>query len=278
MAKQSHPGAGRRPAPAAGAPPSPGGGRPHSHWTLALLALVGLALFAGFVALGSWQLERRVWKLALIERVEQRVHAAPEPAPGPGRWAGIDADSDEYRRVSVTGTFEHSRETLTQAVTDLGGGFWVLTPLRRDDGTTVLVNRGFVSPERRDPARRGEAPPQGEVTVAGLLRLSEPGGGFMRENAPAEDRWHSRDVAAIAQARGLVDVAPYFIDAEAPRAASGTAGLAEPAAWPVPGLTVVTFKNTHMVYALTWFGLALLVLVAAGFVVREERRRRRGRA
>ncbi|TSH95729.1 SURF1 family protein [Verticiella sediminum] len=265
--------AGRGPAPAAGAPPSQGGRRPHSRWVLALVALVGLGLFTGFVALGNWQIERRAWKLDLIERVEQRAHAAPVAPPARARWAAVGADSDEYRRVRVAGVFDHARETYTQATTELGAGFWVLTPLRQADGSTVLVNRGFVLPNRREQATRADNLPEGEVTVTGLLRISEPGGGFLRSNAPQEDRWHSRDVAAIAAARGLSDVAPYFIDAEA--ATPRQPGVvAEPQTWPVPGLTVVSFKNSHMVYALTWYGLALMVVIAAAFVVREERRRR----
>ena len=116
--------------------------------------------------------------------------------------------------------------------------------------------------------RTAAASGTGEVSVTGLLRISEPGGGFLRDNAPADDRWYSRDVAAIAQARGLDGpVAPYFIDAERPG----------PAGYPVGGLTVIAFRNEHLVYALTWFGLALLVLVAAVVVARDERRRRRDR-
>ena len=88
-----------------------------------------------------------------------------------------------------------------------------MTPLVRDDGTTILVNRGFVPADKRDPASWG-APNPDRVTVSGLLRMSEPGGGFLRSNDPAADRWFSRDVAAIAASRGLAAVAPYFIDAE----------------------------------------------------------------
>ena len=241
---------------------------------LALLAALAAFAFLGFVALGNWQIERRAWKLDLIERVEARLAAAPVDAPGPPAWPAIGTD-DEYRRVQATGVFDHQRETLVQATTGLGGGFWVMTPLRRPDGTTVLVNRGFVTPAQRDPAQRGPAP-TGEVTVAGLLRLSEPGGGFLRENDPAADRWHSRDVQAIAATRGLERTAPYFIDADAATAppAFGDPGTRT---WPVAGLTVVTFKNTHLVYALTWYGLALMVAAAAWFVGRDERRLRRRR-
>jgi surfeit locus 1 family protein len=87
--------------------------------------------------------------------------------------------------------------------------------------------------------------------------MPEPGGGFLRVNDPASDRWFSRDVAAIAAVRGLDEVAPFFIDAER---VSGESGL------PVAGLTVIRFSNNHLVYALTWGILALMAAAGAAFV------------
>ena len=98
-----------------------------------------------------------------------------------------------------------------------------------------------------------------------LLRVTEPGGGFLRSNDPAGDRWYSRDVAAIAAARGVTEAAPYFIDAEASPAGG----------YPVGGLTVLKFRNNHLVYALTWFALDLMLIAAAAYVARSEWKRRR---
>ncbi|KWV60708.1 surfeit locus 1 family protein [Bradyrhizobium macuxiense] len=212
--------------------------------------MLGVALLT---ALGVWQIERRTWKLALIERVEQRIHAAPAGLPAPSSWPAVTAAGDEYRRVTVTGTFLNADETLVRAVTDDGPGFWVLTPLRTADGTTVLVNRGFVPADRRDPATRREGDPRGMATVTGLLRMSEPKGGFLRSNDPAAGRWYSRDVAAIAATHGLSQVAPFFVDADA---------TANPGGYPVGGLTVVRFHNSHLIYALTWFTLAFMLAAA----------------
>lgn len=231
---------------------------------MVLLAVLALAA-AGFVALGVWQLERRVWKLDLIAQVDARVHAPAVAPPGPSEWPAVSAERDQYRRVQLRGVFLHDRETLTQAATALGAGYWVMTPLRTDQGFTVLINRGFVPPERRDPAMRAGA--GGEQTVTGLLRVTEPRGGFLRANDPASNRWRSRDVEAIARARGLDAVAPYFIDAELGP---------DPAAWPRGGLTVIRFPNSHLVYALTWFGMALLSLAGMVLVVRDRRRREPG--
>jgi surfeit locus 1 family protein len=242
------------------------GARPRS--TLALVVLSLLALFGilGFTALGIWQLERRVWKLDLIERVEHRVAAAPVEAPGPSAWPAVNANNDEYRRVTVSGHFQNDRETLVRAVTEEGAGFWVLTPLVTEDRFTVLVNRGFVPPDRREPASRAPGLIAGETTVTGLLRISEPKGGFLRANDVSADQWFSRDVEAISSKRGLENPAPYFVDADATANAGGL---------PIGGLTVVAFHNNHLVYALTWFALALMLSAASVVVVRAELRVRR---
>jgi surfeit locus 1 family protein len=214
------------------------------------LTVLSLAAFAVLIALGVWQVERRAWKLALIDRVEQRVHAAAQPLPAPSVWPAVSAANDEYRHVSVSGRFLHDRETLVQAVTEEGPGYWVLTPLQRADGTQVLINRGFVPSERRDASTRQDGNPQGQVEITGLLRLTEPKGGFLRNNVPQHNRWYSRDVAAIAAARGLDHIAPFFVDADA--------GL-QTAGGPIGGLTVVRFPNNHLIYALTWFALAFML-------------------
>ena len=209
---------------------------------------IAVLLACLLAALGVWQLERREWKHALIAAVEQRIHSAPVAAPAPTQWRNLTPERDAYRRISATGRFLYNRETLVRAVTDLGSGYWVLTPLETRD-FTVIVNRGFVPPEKRDIANHAAGEPSGPVTVTGLLRMTEPGGGFLRRNDPAADRWYSRDIAAIAQKRRIHRTAPYFIDADA---------APNPGGYPVGGLTVVRFPDNHMVYALTCFGLALL--------------------
>jgi len=227
-------------------------------------AALCLALAAGFAALGVWQVERRAWKLDLIDKVEQRIHAAPAALPPASEWTSDNA----YRRVRLTGRFLHDKETLVQAVTNLGPGWWVVTPLVRSgpdgSGETILINRGFVPNDRAAPATRPQGPISGEVTITGLMRDSEPGGGFLRSNDPAAGKWYSRDVAAIATARRLSDPAPFFIDADA---------TPNPGGYPVGGKTVIAFRNNHLMYAITWFGLAALSIAGAFIVLRSRKRR-----
>jgi surfeit locus 1 family protein len=236
--------------------------RPRSPLGLVLLAGLVLVLFAGFIALGTWQVHRRAWKLDLIQRVDQRVHAAPEVPPGTADWLRIGKD-DEYRRVRIEGRYLDKPSVKVKAVTERGPGFWVITPMRAREGFIVMINRGFVETDQLVAAPNAE-----DVAVTGLLRLSEPKGGFLHRNDPVAGRWYSRDVAAIAAAENLdADrVAPYFIDAEAvPNA---------PADQPVGGLTVIRFHNSHLVYAVTWYALALMVAFAAVVVGRQEWRLR----
>jgi surfeit locus 1 family protein len=231
---------------------------PRRFLVFVLFSVLGIAVFS---ALGIWQVERRTWKLALIDRVDHRIHAEPVAAPRPGAWPAINRDDDEYRRVKITGRFANDRETLVDATTERGMGSWVMTPLTTPDGFTVLVNRGFVPVDRRDPATRAAGQIDGATMVTGLMRMTEPKGTLLRANDPDADRWYSRDIAAIAKARGLNRVAPYFIDADA---------TANPGGLPIGGLTVVSFYNHHLLYALTWFALALMLALALARVVRER--------
>lgn len=250
-----------------------------------VVAVASAALFCVlFAGLGTWQIERRAWKLDLIARVEARVHAPPASLPDPALWSLVTPQSDEYRHVSASGVYLDQRQTLVQAVTELGAGYWVMTPLRLEDGHVVLVNRGFVPVEGR-----AQVAPGGSGQVTGLIRMSEPGGAFLRHNNPSEDRWYSRDVQEIARVRGFSEVAPFFIDADvdadadahsksvadpsAPVAAAaihGVPGATSRPAAPVGGLTVVRFHNSHLVYAITWYTLALMSAGGAWALIRHE--------
>jgi len=237
--------------------------QPRSTAVLAVLGLIFITVFTGLIGLGVWQLQRLQWKLDLIERVDSRIHAAPTPVPSPTEWPNVTRARDEYRHVLLQGRFLPGQDTHTQAVTALGSGFWVLSPFQLDDGSIVLVNRGFIPDGWRETI---PLPATSELT--GLLRISEPGGGFLRQNKPGEERWYSRDVAAIAAARNLKNIAPFFVDADA---------MPNSTDWPRAGLTVTRFSNNHLGYALTWFALALMVLWGGWRVAREERRLRQHR-
>ena len=214
---------------------------------------------AVFLALGTWQLFRMQWKHELIARVNQRAHAAPVAVPAPSEWPSLTADNAEYRHVQVSGTLLLDRSTLVQASTQLGPGFWVMTPLQTAAGDIVFVNRGYAA-DRKAGTGSGTA----TADVTGLLRMSQADGDLLRKNDPAGQRWYSRDVQAIAAASGLSQVAPYFIDADA--------SPAPQAGQPVSGLTVIAFRDNHLVYALTWYALALMIIGRTWQITRKTRR------
>jgi surfeit locus 1 family protein len=221
------------------------------------VALCMAVLSALLLALGVWQLQRLQWKNALVAQVDARVHAAPVAPPAPSGWPGLTREQDEYRRLRLEGQFDDNGATLVQASTVLGPGYWVLTPFRLGDGTKVLVNRGFIASRNAAPAGAQH------VAITGLLRMSERNKPLLRENDPASGRWYTRNVEAIAAARGMGPVAPYFLDQEATQPA--LPGV------PVGGLTVIAFNNHHLLYALTWFALSLMAAAGCVLVARSGR-------
>ncbi len=218
------------------------------------LAAAGLAILVG---LGFWQVERLAWKEDLIARVEARTRAPALPISAETDWPNVSASRDEYRRVTASGRFQHPREVLVYTVLSepkgrfSGQGYWVLTPLELANGAIVIVNRGFVPLERKDPSTRREGQIEVPVSVTGLLRMAEVTNWFTPANEPARGAWYRRDPAEIAKHFSLARAAPFMIDAD-------TAPV--PGALPQGGETRLVFPNNHLGYALTWFGLALALL------------------
>ena len=225
--------------------------------SLLVPAIFTLVAGAFLVGLGIWQLERLAWKDAIVARIEARTKAVPQPLPPAAGWDALKPDDYEYRRVTVTGRFDHAKEAYILRASADGPVYHVLTPLALAGGGTVLVDRGSVPAERRDPATRQAGQPQGEVTVTGLMRPPETRNAFTPPDEPARDRFYTRDPAEIATHFELNDAAPFVIDADA---------TPNPGGWPKGGDTIVDVPNNHFSYALTWFGLALgLVTVFVSF-------------
>jgi surfeit locus 1 family protein len=246
---------------------------PRSALVRRLAALAALLLCVLFAGLGTWQVIRLQWKLDLIERVDARVHAQPVAPPPVAQWPQVARESDEYRHVAVSGRYLYDLTTPVQALSELGAGFWLLTPFCTDQGHIVFINRGFIPssgdvatryPGRSAPADACAAASAEPVKLTGLLRIPELKGAFLRDNDPTSNRWYARDVAMLAAARGLpaANVAPYFIDVAKNQNAGGAPDQ------PVGGLTVISFPNNHLVYALTWYALALMVAAASWWAAR----------
>ncbi|KEG21339.1 SURF1 family protein [Bartonella bacilliformis] len=217
--------------------------------------------FLVFSALGIWQVQRLNWKTNLIAHVNQRTHLPPVAAPRQDQWANVTFNKDEYRPVILTGKFLTDKNILVTAVSQNTTGYWVLTPLQTADNTLTFVNRGFIPmnarqqfdhqklPQNNDFTPDSLALSNEQTTVIGFLRMSEKGGFFPRKNNPDRNLWYTRQLPAMAQKLDLSHVAPYFIDATQKIASQGNL--------PIVGLTVIHFYNNHLIYAITWFTLAI---------------------
>jgi surfeit locus 1 family protein len=235
---------------------------------LVVPATVAVAALAVLVSLGTWQLSRKAWKEALIATLTERLAAPPAGLPARTAWDRLDAGAMEFRRVALRAAFLHDREALVYTTgsslrRDVSGpGYWVFTPARLEDGSLVVINRGFVPQGRQDPKSRSEGQVGGTVDLVGALRWPESGGIFTPADDPQRNLWFIRDHVAIAAAKQWGRVAPFFIDLESPPPPGGL---------PRTGPISPNLPNNHLQYALTWYGLALVLIVAFLIWVRSRR-------
>lgn len=236
-------------------------------------ALFTLVMVAIFVGLGVWQLQRRLEKHALIATLTERLATAPVPLPEVAQWPRLDPARDEFRRVTFTATYAHAPDAMVYSAgsavrEDIAGpGTWAFLPARLPGGETVVINTGFVenTMQQREVEDRAVAKlVTGQpVMLTGYLRFPEHPGLL----TPAENRdkrlWFVRDTAAMASALGWGTIAPFYIDLEQPVPANGV---------PKPGPLTVHLRDEHMQYAITWFSLAVVVVIA--FIVWARGRRR----
>ena len=140
------------------------------------LLLPALLAFVVLIGLGTWQVERKAWKEALIAALTERLGALLQALPAQATWQNLDPASAEYRRVKFTAQFDHAAEALVYGAASAfrpdvsGPGYWVFTPARLTDGSLVMVNRGFVPEDRKDPKSRAGGQVLGPVDIVGALR------------------------------------------------------------------------------------------------------------
>ena len=228
--------------------------------------LLGLAfvLFVALLALGTWQVQRLHWKEDLLATIDQRTHAPPLPLAQVEKQFAATNDVD-YTPVKLTGTFLHQGERDFYATWEGDAGFNVYTPLQLDDGRFVLVNRGFVPYDLKDPAKRRQGEMSGKVTVTGLARNPLPGKPSMMlpDNDLAKNIFYWKDRDAMASTAGLpagAVLVPFFVDADK---------TPNPGGLPVGGVTIIDLPNNHLQYAVTWYGLA--AALAAVLILRLRR-------
>ena len=241
--------------------------------------IFSLAMLALCVGLGLWQLQRRVEKHALIAALTERLAGAPGTLPQASQWGALTPERDEFRRVRFVATYQPRPDAMVyssgSAVRDdvTGPGTWAFMPATLASGETVVINAGFVQNTMQDRAQQdravGRLITHEAVTLTGYLRFPETAGSLTPQENMTKRLWFTRDHLAMARTLGWGEggkpVAPFYIDLEAPVPASLI---------PKPGPLTVRLKDDHLQYAITWFGLAGVVLVAFGVWWRAQSRGR----
>jgi cytochrome oxidase assembly protein ShyY1 len=223
---------------------------------------ITLVMLVVLLGLGTWQLQRKSWKEALIATLDRRLNDAPIALPPPSEWAGMTAQNSEFTRVRLHVEFRGAGDALVFAGASSirddvkGVGYFVFSPARLPDGKQVAVNRGF-TPERSYPAAAGQQ------DIVGYLRWPESPSWFAAAHDTAGEIWTVRDPKAMAALKHWGPVAPFYIEQESPVPPGGV---------PHPAPLKVHLRNEHLQYAITWYGLAAALM--AVFAIWAARRRR----
>ncbi|MBA3448469.1 MAG: SURF1 family protein [Pseudaminobacter sp.] len=227
------------------------------HWLVGVLAVL---LFGVLMALGTWQVQRLQWKEELIAMIGERTRSQPLPLPAVERLFA-DSGDVEYTPTTVKGEFNHSAERHFFATHDGQSGFFIYTPLRLEDRRLIFVNRGFVPFELKDPATRPDSEVAGLRMITGLARnpLPEKPSALVPDNDPDKNIffWKDREAFAASAGLGSEKIVPFFIDAD---------DTPNPGGWPVGGVTIISLPNSHLQYAVTWYGLAAVLAGVVGVV------------
>jgi surfeit locus 1 family protein len=203
------------------------------------------------LALGIWQVQRLHWKEGLIAQRDAAVTAAPIAPP----QTLAEARGLEFHHVVAEGIFDNDKELFLAASSDNGeSGYQVVTPLRMSDGRTMFVNRGFIPLELKDRAKRATGELTGTQRVIGLLRVppDKKPTFFLPDNRPDLNLWFWVDLPSMAHQDGIADLVPFYVDADK---------TPNPGGWPKGGITRLDLPNDHLQYAITWFSLAIALIV-----------------
>jgi len=209
------------------------------------------------IGLGLWQLQRRIEKHELIAALSERLAAQPMPLPPPSEWSSLTPARDEFRRVTFSASFSNAPGVGVYSVGSalrpdaIGPGTFVFVPAQTADRQRLVIDRGFV-PE----GKVAEAVPARPVQIVGFIRFPEKSGWLTPAPDIGRRLWFARDHLGMAQAVNWGAIAPFYIDLESPSPPSGL---------PKPGPLEVGLKDDHLQYAITWFGLALVI--ATAFVI-----------
>jgi surfeit locus 1 family protein len=218
-----------------------------TRWGLHIATLIGLAVL---IALGTWQVKRLAWKEGLIASIETRMAGAPQPLSAIDGRFKVQSDVDYYP-VSLTGIVLNEREQYFLSTHDGQSGWNIYVPLQLDDGRVLMLNRGFVPYELRDPSKRPGSQPDSVQSVTGLARnpLAGKPSSITPDNDVKSNTWYWKDLSGMAANAGVAGdkLLPFFVDDWSEQ---------KQGALPVTRTTIIGLPNNHLQYAFTWYGLA----------------------
>lgn len=261
--------------------PAPGGFGPGAHgtyrggvrrlkfllrpgWLVLAVVVAGFAYMC-FTVLAPWQLGKNTHTETRNTLIEQSVNADPVPIESILPATGPIAAHDEWRQVTATGSYLPDRQVLVRLRSVEGDpAYEVLTPMRLSSGAEILVNRGYVRPERGTTAPPIPPTPPGEVTVTARVRASEgtaAGKDPLTENGVTQV--YSVNAGQVGAAIGLPLVDGWF------QLAHDQPGVLTPI--PLPQLDA----GPYLSYGLQWLAFGLMAPLGLAYFVRAELRERR---
>ncbi|VDM49019.1 unnamed protein product [Toxocara canis] len=190
------------------------------------------ALPATAFALGCWQVQRLRWKLGLIDQLKSQLNIDAIPFP--------DDKQCEFFRNKFSG-FKEKSGGLVASSSVSSHGAHVITPFKlAKSGRIIMINRGWVPPEKISPKCRKDAQIKGEVTLDAIVRHSEKRPQFVSNNIPAQGIWYYKDFEAMAERYGTE---PIYLEATYESTLPGG---------PIGGQTNISLRNEHFNYLITW--------------------------
>lgn len=211
-----------------------------------------LICFGTTLALGTWQVERLQWKQGLIAAIATAKLSAPITNSAlPSDESALK--EKEFFPVKLTGTLDTRTEfALTPRYFRDQFGYFILSPFTLTNGRVVLVNRGWVPAKMKEADARNEKPITKHMTITGLIRVGNERNWVTPPNQPDKNLWFGRDVAEMAAHAKLARVIPAMVD---------LVGEQDITHVPVPSDGTIRLRNDHLSYILTWYGIALGILV-----------------
>ncbi|KAJ1799582.1 surf-like protein [Coemansia sp. RSA 2399] len=218
-------------------------------WKSLLMCAVPLIAFG----LGTWQVQRLKWKLALLDEVNDRMHR--RPIAFPLRVTQNEIDQNEYRRVIVHGVFDHANEMFVGPRSLEGEpGYIVVTPLVREDGSRILISRGWIRRDLKDPKTRPLSQPADPLTIVAFVRRATAKNIFTPEPSPENNEWFNIDLEIMSKHAHTQQVLLDVIQPDSAATSIRSAKCGIPIGVPFQ----VDIRNNHLQYLITWYTLAAI--------------------